>query len=304
VLYVLNKVDSQVSISVFSGAQTSFIRSVQLDFADQQFAMATDTRGEFYVGGVADNKAGLLVYTDKAARVADIITQRKTFLWVTLDSQNNIYTACALTRLCEYAAVDKSDNAKLVRSIGLNALHAEAGPMAVDGAGNLALSNPYYIYIFAPNAVKPNLKISTGGNDAPSMAYDSQGNLYADTYKGIVVYAPGSKTPSRTITNGFADASALAFDAQDNLFVLNACGMQCGSTKNSICVFAPGASTPNRTITKGLDNTLAGMAVTSSGVVYASNVDGSLVVYAAGATKPQKVIKRNLSSPTKLVVSS
>jgi hypothetical protein len=126
VLYVLNKLDSQVSISVFSGAETSFVRSVQLDFADQQFAMATDTRGEFYVGGVADNKAGLLVYTDKAARVAYIITQRKTFLWVTLDSQNNIYTACALTRLCEYAAVDKSDNAKLVRSIGLNALHAEA----------------------------------------------------------------------------------------------------------------------------------------------------------------------------------
>jgi hypothetical protein len=306
-LYVLNQAESEATVSVFSGNSASYLRTLQLGaYEHQRASLATDNNGHFYASPTTQGAQTLNAYASRGSRIWHTIEQKKTFYYVTLDSQNNVYTACSDTKICEYAALKAGGRQKLLWSIGMRQFGQDFGQLAVDSAGDLAVSSGNAVRVFSHGAKTPSLTIATTNLESGAIMFDANNDLYVATTKGINIYAPGTTTPMRTITQGFAVASQLAFDGRGNLYVANMCGAQCGSTPASICVFAPGGQQPALTITTGITDGFTGMAVSASGYVYAVNGSemGSLVIYAPGDVKPKKTITKNIESPTAVVVGS
>lgn len=106
--------------------------------------------------------------------------------------------------------------------------------------------------------------------------------------------------PPTSQLNGVSDPAQMAVDGQGTLYVANAQINASGA--GAIAEYPRGATSPARTLTTGL-NTTTGVAVDSTGTVYASNKYwGSIVVFAKGKSAPSKTIKKNLSGPDGLTV--
>jgi sugar lactone lactonase YvrE len=100
--------------------------------------------------------------------------------------------------------------------------------------------------------------------------------------------------------NGVSDPAQMAVDAQGTLYVANA--QTDASGAGEIAEYPRGTTSPARMLTTGL-NTTTGVAVDSSGTVYASNKYwGSIVVFPKGKNAPSETIKKNLSGPDGLSV--
>jgi hypothetical protein len=100
--------------------------------------------------------------------------------------------------------------------------------------------------------------------------------------------------------NGVSDPAQMAVDAQGTLYVANA--QTDASGAGEIAEYPRGTTLPSRTLTAGL-NTTTGVAVDSTGTVYASNKYwGSVVVFPKGKSAPSETIKKNLSGPDGLAV--
>jgi hypothetical protein len=308
-LYVLNYGGSQATVSVFSSNGKSFMRSIHVGNPQyQRETVAIDRQGRLYIAPNVEGKALLDVYDQKGSHIIQSLKQRNGFYNVTVNSQGDVYTFCSGSKICEYAAITPGEKRqKLVRAIGLKALGATFGPLAVDAAGDLAVSNPNFVLIFPPTGTQPSLTIKTPAPQSLAVAFDSANNLYVGSLNPgadavVTVYAPGSSNPLRTISGGFAFAGQLAFDNAGELFVLNDCGDDCGSTQPSVTVFAPDSQQPTRIVTQAISNPY-GMTVLPSGRLYVANNTGSVSIYAPGKTKPQTRVNTNIDQPVAVVAS-
>jgi sugar lactone lactonase YvrE len=99
---------------------------------------------------------------------------------------------------------------------------------------------------------------------------------------------------------GVSSPVQIAVDTQGTIYVANA--QVDASGAGDITEYPRGATSPARTLKVGL-NTSTGVAVDSTGTVYASNKYlGSIVVFAKGKTVPKKTITTNLVGPDGLAV--
>lgn len=102
--------------------------------------------------------------------------------------------------------------------------------------------------------------------------------------------------------SGVSDPAQMAVDAQGTLYVANA--QIDASGAGEIAEYPRGTTSPSHTLTTGL-NTTTGVAVDSTGTLYASNKYlGSIVVFPKGKSAPSKTIKKNLSGPDGLTVDT
>ena len=100
--------------------------------------------------------------------------------------------------------------------------------------------------------------------------------------------------------NGVSDPAQMAVDAQGTLYVANA--QIDASGAGEIAEYPRGTTSPARVLKTGL-NTTTGVAVDSTGTVYASNKYwGSIVAFPKGKSVPSETIKKNLSGPDGLNV--
>lgn len=107
-------------------------------------------------------------------------------------------------------------------------------------------------------------------------------------------------SPSTIQLSGVSDPAQMTVDAQGTLYVANAQTDATGA--GEIAEYPRGTTSPVRTLTTGL-NTTTGVAVDSTGRIYASNKYlGSIVVFPKGKTTPIETIKANLSGPDGLAV--
>jgi hypothetical protein len=109
-----------------------------------------------------------------------------------------------------------------------------------------------------------------------------------------------SPPASQSQLNGVSDPAQMAVDTQGTLYVANAQTDATGA--GEITEYPRGTMSPARTLKTGL-NTTTGVAVDSTGTIYASNKYwGSIVVFPKGKTAPSETIKANLSGPDGLAV--
>lgn len=102
--------------------------------------------------------------------------------------------------------------------------------------------------------------------------------------------------------SGVSDPGQLAVGSDGTLYVANAQMDATGA--GEIAEYSRGTTSPARVLTTGL-NTTTGVAVDSSGTVYASNKYwGSIVVFPKGTTAPSKTIRKNLSGPDGLAADN
>jgi hypothetical protein len=179
----------------------------------------------------------------------------------------------------------------------------------INGDIYVAIARTNEILIYATNAVGTATRIGditgsqTGLNGPWGVALDKSGNIYvtnhANCFPGdtgnptVTVYAAGSTgnvAPARTITGtrtGLDCPQKLALDSNSNIYVANTAYPSSGS--GSLTVYAAGANgnvAPTETIEGALTqlNVPEGIAVDSSGNIYATNFDASsITVYAAGS---------------------
>ena len=188
-------------------------------------------------------------------------------------------------------------NGALIRTISQGIAKPDA--LAVDGSGNLYVSNESDISVYAPGASVPSRTITDGVSLPLTIAIDASGKLYVGNWgtNSVTVYAAGSGGLLQTITSGIALARFLAFDAAGNLYVSN-------YNNSTVTVYASGKTSPKRTISQGIDAPL-GLAFDKSGNLYVANYQASTVtVYAPGSGTPFRTLAQDLYGPVTLTFSS
>jgi hypothetical protein len=303
-LYVLNTGGGHdFTATVYSKGGASFVRTIPVGTLNRGFAV--DALGHLYIGswsGPPKDPAVLDVYKSRGAKVIRTLSQTHAFGQLTFDNNGNLYTLCAIARICEYPGAKEP----VSRTISLHKFGAGgSSAMATDSAGDLAVDGGEVVLVFPPGATAPNWKISSGIASSTALKFDSSGNLYVVTDADccetfyVAVYPSGATSPARTITDGIGRPVALLFDASGNLYVCNAAASGSGG---SVAIYPPGASTPSRTITNGLDNPIA-LSIDSQSNLYVANQgssegdSGSVTVYNPGATKPKRTVTEGIIDP-------
>jgi hypothetical protein len=298
--YVLNGAPNE-TISVYANGGARYLRSV----SDALYGFAFDTKGHLFVAGSLQ-QAGypLNIYTHRGATRVQTIYQRQPFSESIVDSNGNLFNICANARVCEYSAAHGTPVLRphVGRTIQLNShKYYEAGPLALDSKGDLAVVNPVSIFVFPPKSTSPTWSVPLGGYIVTALAFDNSGNLYVaklQTPSTIWVFAPGATAPTRTIEDGAGgNVGKLCFDKDNNLYVLSG-----DKQSAAISVYHAGGSQPSRVITDGLVPGEANdMVVSPLGEVFVSNVEpGNVVVYARGQNQPLRTIQNELYTPTQI----
>lgn len=233
---------------------------------------------------------------------------------VAVDESGNIYVTNDGVDQIEVYAPGATGNVVPIRGIVGQPYRYPKG-IAIDPVNGdiyVAKQSTNSIIIYAPSASgadAPTAKIqgsNTGLNSPTGVALDTSGNIYV-TNKGdsasegndsVTVYAAGSTgnvAPMRTIAGtrtGLDIPVQLAVDASAKIYVANITYPNSGN--GSLTVYAAGAKgnvAPTETIegAKTELNLPAGIALNSSGNIYAANLDrtdytgSSITVYAAGS---------------------
>ncbi len=244
-------------------------------------------------------------------------------LGIAVDSEGNIYAGnlntantknstfnVAYGSITVYAPGSKGNVAPIATIAGSNTALVDIEGIALDSLGNLYTVGCETVYCFGVNVYPP----ESNGNVAPAavifgentglffpvaVTLDTDRNHYVlnneagPTGNGSVTIYPAGSTgdarPSGTITSSFTGAdgaSGVAVDSAGNIYVANSIS----GYQGSIDIYPAGSfatgGPPMATIT-GADTGLSspyGIALDSSGNIYALNVDDSSVtVYPAGS---------------------
>ncbi len=224
------------------------------------YPYGVDTSGNFWAGSTRYSARGVTLGTLNIANSSNSYTadSSQNFYAVTNTAQGSIYCPTGGTvYINEYAAGSYGTPSPL-RQIQVGTI-CEAGPMAIDGAGdvffaenvnNVSGSNPATIVEYGPTGSGQLTPTRTIMVSAPagtntivsSMATDAAGNLYVLVSGSLEEFAVKSTSPQSVLPG--VDVASFALDSQANIYT----EVGTGSTF-AIEEFPAGSTVPARQIT-------------------------------------------------------
>lgn len=175
-----------------------------------------------------------------------------------------------------------------------------AGAIAIDGAGNVFVADPYKGSVFEINAASGTpMPLGSGISFPCALALDGAGNLFvSDAGQDRVVELAAAGGAQTTISTGLRGACGLALDGAGNLYINKA------EEFSSEIVKLPAAGGPPQRIVSFPFDFLWGLAMDSEGNLYACNYHGGQILKIPAGSTSTEVVVDGLTSPLGVTVDA